>query len=112
MKKIRLRVVFVYLLAALSGALLLHTSQSVQQAEEKLNKVARSVAQEQDSIRVLKTEWAYLNNPARLEILAKQYLGLGPAEPEKIQTGSPALPVQADPELEPASFSAEGSTGQ
>ena len=88
MKKIRLRTVFIYALSALVGALLLHTSQSVQQEETQIAEISSGVSREKESIRVLRTEWAYLNNPSRLEKLARQYLNLSPSDPGQIKASS------------------------
>lgn len=76
MKKTKLRHITILGLACLSGALLLHTSQNVQRSEEKLAGIEASTKKEQETIRVLKAEWAYLNSPQRLEVLASEYLGL------------------------------------
>ncbi len=107
MKRIRLRTVFVYTLAVLAGALLLHTSQSVQKAEEELAAITAAARSEQDSIRVLKTEWAFLNNPGRLETLARHYLKLSPPDPGKIGTDGANIPARgltgAPAELQPKS---------
>ncbi len=61
-----------------SGAALMNISQHVQRAEREIKSYDRKIASSQESIRVLKAEWAYLNNPARLELLASQGLGLVP----------------------------------
>lgn len=95
-KKIRLRTVAVFALAGLSGAILLRTSQNVQQAEERVAELTASIAQEEDSIRVLNAEWAYLNNPERLERLNKEYLGLMPPQPATIVTNMDEVPSKTD----------------
>lgn len=74
MKKFRLRSLVIFGLAGLTGGTLLYTSQNVQRAEEELAALQSSIAQEQETIRVLSAEWSYLNSPARLELLASQYL--------------------------------------
>ncbi|MGB4057893.1 MAG: hypothetical protein WBK77_07400 [Alphaproteobacteria bacterium] len=94
MKKFRLRTVFIFLMAALSGALLLHTSQNVHQAEVELDKVTEAANREKDSIRFLKAEWAYLNSPARLEALAQKYLGFEPASSAQIKTDGAEIPAK------------------
>lgn len=91
-KRIKVRTLAIYGLALLSGAMLLHTSQSVQKAEEKLHEIKILVDQEKESIGVLRTEWAYLNNPERLETLAKKYLDLKAPAPQQITTENPELP--------------------
>ncbi len=62
--------------AVAAGALLFWTSQSVQREESRLASLNKSVANENQSIRVLRAEWDYLNRPDRLEILATEYLGM------------------------------------
>jgi hypothetical protein len=96
MKRIRLRTVAVFSLAVLTGGLLLRTSQSVQKAEEKLDQLKISVQQEQDSIRLLDAEWAYLNNPERLEKLSRQYLDLMPPQPAAMISEPAEIPAKLD----------------
>ena len=36
------------------------------------------------TIRVLQAEWSYLNDPSRLEALARKHLPMGPASPSQI----------------------------
>jgi hypothetical protein len=93
MKKKTLRTVTVFICAGLSGGLLLYTSQNVQQAESRLSSVEATLRQEQDSIRVLNAEWAYLNSPERLEELSNKYLDLKAAQPGNIMTSPSALPA-------------------
>ncbi len=97
MKKIRLRTVFAFLMAVLAGALLLHTSQNVQKTEAELSELQAAVDREKDSIRILKTEWAYLNNPERLERLARQFLKLAPSDLEHIKTDGTQIPPKIEP---------------
>ena len=66
------------ILAAICGTALFHTSQKVHDEREKLAVLDVSIGKEQESLRVLNAEWSYLNQPARLEKLAKAYLQLAP----------------------------------
>jgi cell division protein FtsL len=65
-------------LAAFCGITLFHTSQKVHDHREKLAALTRDIGREEESLRVLQAEWSYLNQPRRLEKLAKQYLKLAP----------------------------------
>lgn len=65
-------------LAAACGAVLFHTSQKVHDGRERLAVLNAAIAKEEESMRVLTAEWGYLNQPARLEKLARQYLKLAP----------------------------------
>jgi len=58
------------------GAVLFWTSQSVQDKERQIAQTRTVLAQEQEAIRVLSTEWDYLNSPLRLEKLATQGVGM------------------------------------
>lgn len=92
MKRIKLKTFVIYALASLSGIVLLYTSQNVQKAEDRLAVIEAAAQNEQEAIRVLKAEWAYLNNPERLEDLAGEFLALEPTDPEDIMTQPSALP--------------------
>lgn len=100
MKKIRLRTVFIYALAVLAGSMLLQTSQNVQQSEAELAAITADVNRENDSIRILKTEWAFLNSPGRLETLARQYLKLSPPDPGRIANDGTEIPAKTEPPVE------------
>ncbi len=93
MKKIRGRTIGVFLVAALSGAALLHISQNVQQAEDDLARAKLSYESQQEMIRVLDVEWAYLNSPGRLEVLAREYLDVQAPGAGQMMPGQIALPV-------------------
>lgn len=92
MKKIRRRTLAVFGVAALSGAALLHVSQNVQQAEDRLSKYERQYESEHEAVRVLNAEWAYLNSPSRLEGLAQDYLDLGAPEAGQMMPDMSVLP--------------------
>ncbi len=70
MKTAFLKYGIVLTLLVLSAVTLMHVSQSVQQLERDISRYDREIDQEKEKIRVLKAEWAYLNNPKRLEVLA------------------------------------------
>jgi hypothetical protein len=84
--KLRLSTILSLALAAGAGFILFQTSQNVQQAESNLRNIQTALAKEQDAMRVLETEWDYLNRPDRLEELARQH--------QKIQGSSPASLVR------------------
>lgn len=70
--------IFWLCLAAVCGTLLFHTSQEVTDGRSDLRKMEREVLREEESLRVLQAEWSYLNQPERLEKLAREYLELQP----------------------------------
>ncbi len=48
----------------------------VDELEKELQSLNQEILQEQETIHILKAEWSYLNDPTRLEDLAKRYLNL------------------------------------
>ena len=56
MRRFRGRTILVFIYVAVSGAALLHVSQMVQNAEDELARLERSVDQEKENIRVLEAE--------------------------------------------------------
>jgi len=84
MRKLNIKLFIVYALAAIAGAALLHISQRVQHAEERLAIIKAEIAKEQETTRVLNAEWEYLNRPERLEKLSKEFLDLAPPAPPVI----------------------------
>lgn len=66
---LRLSGFFSILISVFCGVLLFWTSQSVQQAEKELRQTQSQLDYETESLRVLTTEWDYLNRPERLQKL-------------------------------------------
>ncbi len=71
-------------LVFVSGVILMDISHRVQIVESDIKNYDRSIAREQEAIRVLKAEWAYLNDPARLERLVSGAIGLTAPRAENI----------------------------
>jgi cell division protein FtsL len=91
-------------LAAFCGTVLFHTSQRVHDEREKLAALETSIGKEEESLRVLSAEWSYLNQPARLEKLAKTYLNMAPLK------GSQFIKVEDIPLRSAAPEVAEATT--
>lgn len=66
----------VFALVIASGTMLMNVSHDVQRVEREIKLIDREITREKENIRVLKAEWAFLNNPARLEKLATSYVDL------------------------------------
>jgi hypothetical protein len=82
-------------LASLSGAVAFHTSYRAQKLSEELAGLNRAISAEDDTIRVLKAEWSYLDEPDRIEPLARRYLpDLRPTTPDQIATSLAAIPAK------------------
>ncbi|HYB55570.1 MAG TPA: hypothetical protein VEK12_05320 [Alphaproteobacteria bacterium] len=85
----------------------------VQGLEQRLAKDSRDILADEEAIHVLKAEWSYLNEPERIDALARKYLDMVPLEgsqygsfdalaqrgegadagPNAAQPASPSLPV-------------------
>ncbi len=64
-----------FILTAVSAALFLfHIKQQVRELEEELGIVQHDILRHQEAIQVLRTEWSYLNRPARIAELAERHL--------------------------------------
>ncbi len=70
-------IVWIAVSCAASG-ILYQTSYKAQEQERELNRLNRAIVAEQEAIQVLKAEWAYLNDPSRLEKLAAEHLLMQP----------------------------------
>ena len=82
----------------------------VQALEDQKAQLARSIVSERQSIRVLKAEWALLNDPARLRGLAERHLKMVPVGARQIAgiDDSKVLPVAATPDAPGANMSGKG----
>ncbi|MBI4967588.1 MAG: hypothetical protein HZC25_05660 [Rhodospirillales bacterium] len=74
----RLLTVLVLGLAILGGIGLYLLKHEVKAKESKLAETQRQILADQQTIHVLKAEWNYLNDPARLKDLAERHLGMKP----------------------------------
>lgn len=92
MRGIILKYVVVFALVIASGAMLMDVSHHVQRAERDIKRLDHEIAREEESIRVLKAEWAYLNNPVRLEALAADYVDLISPEAAQLISDMSVIP--------------------
>ena len=63
--------------------------------ERELQTLTAEIAQEGEAIRVLRAEWSYLNQPERLQALARKYLALAPTGPNQIVVLA-SLPLRSE----------------
>ena len=85
------------ILAIVMGAASIVIGTEVRDLEDRLAGIHRDIAREQEALHVLRAEWSYLNQPERLEALARRHLDL--RVPEAAQTMRVSdLPFAAPPE--------------
>jgi cell division protein FtsL len=87
-------------LALVAGGVLFHTSYRVQSMGRELRTVNRQIVEQREAIHVLKAEWAFLNEPSRIERLARQHTEMKPMTPDQVGSALdaiPAKPAQAAP---------------
>jgi hypothetical protein len=74
----RLSTIAWMLLITATGYAMFQVKYEVARREEELARLNRQIAQSLEATRVLKAEWSFLNQPARLDQLARRHLGLVP----------------------------------
>ncbi len=99
-----LKYFIVFVLLVLSGWNLMNVSAKVQKLERDIAVFDRKIAVEQERIRVLKAEWAYLNDPARLEAVASSVLGLEATKGKAVLSKVDSIP-EYNENLDPAMLS-------
>jgi cell division protein FtsL len=77
-------VLFWFGLIIVASLALYRTSDRVHELTSQLRDLNASIEDEQKSIHVLKAEWVYLANPARIETAAKKHLALRPTSPQQV----------------------------
>lgn len=84
---------------------LYHTSYRVEELDRQLHGLNDQIEAEQRNIHVLKAEWVYLSNPARIEEAARKHLDLKPTQPQQVtrlNKISRYIPTQAEASTRPA----------
>ncbi len=96
MRYVFLKHLFVLMLVIASGASLMGVSQNVQRVEREVSRLDRAMESEKERVRILRAEWAYLNDPSRLEALATGGLMMQAPEGEDMVSKPDALPERED----------------
>jgi cell division protein FtsL len=71
-------------LTLIASLALYRTSDRVHELNVQLRDINAAIEAEQQSIHVLKAEWVYLANPARVEAAAHKHLALRPTSPQQV----------------------------
>jgi hypothetical protein len=92
------RATLVWMVLAISAGIgLFVLKYDVKSMEEELVRVNQQTLRNLEAVHVLKAEWSYLNQPARLEDLGRRLLSLEPIDAEQAATIAdiPLRPVTA-----------------
>ncbi|HZS85244.1 MAG TPA: hypothetical protein VFA50_20385 [Stellaceae bacterium] len=73
-------------LVALLGFAMFKMKYEVMGIEDELARVNRAIVADQDQIHVLKAEWSFLSQPARLAELSRRFLDLAPVATKQLGT--------------------------
>jgi len=88
---IRPAMVLILLLAVSLSMTLFVVKYQVQDMEGELVDFNRTIAEDRQALHVLKAEWSYLNQPARLKALAERHLDLSGIETRQVGTAMELL---------------------
>lgn len=80
----RLVNLFALVLAAFAVIFLYDYKYEARRFEKRVQELNKQIAKEQDAIAVLKAEWSHLNQPHRVERLARKFLPLKSANERQI----------------------------
>ncbi len=80
---IRLATLLWIAIAGVMGYGLYQLKHEVMSLETELGRLNRQIVREQENIHVLRAEWAYTNQPQRLQALAQRHLDLTPMNPRQ-----------------------------
>jgi len=92
-----MRKVVTYLAAAtamVSGAAVLQLKMTVQERTEEVRAIAQKIHSDEEAIRVLEAEWAYLTTPSVLQNRSIQFLALMPPRAKQILHDPVVIPFR------------------
>ena len=105
---IRPAMLLIVLLAASLSLTLFVVKYQVQDIEAELVEYNRALTDDRQAIHVLKAEWSFLNQPARLRPLAERYLDMSVVEPAQVGRAIDFFPEP----VQPGALSASATNGQ
>jgi len=79
-------ILFWFSLIIITSIGLYRTSNRVQELNQQLHNINAAIDAEKQSLHVLKAEWVYLANPARIETASRRHLALRPSTPKQVAT--------------------------
>jgi len=85
--------------ALASGAALMQLKHAVQEQAEEVEAIANQIHADQESLRILKAEWAYLTSPRTLQELSIEFLALMPPSPKQVVGSVTDIPMRHSDEI-------------
>lgn len=110
----------VWMLLIVAAAFLLYmVKYQVQYLRQQVAQTTRELEQEREGLHVVAAEWAYLNRPDRLQVLAKKYLASSEMTASQV-ADIQAIPfprhlqasIEDDNGIQPVAARVSGSTGE
>ena len=89
----KIKTLFIFMLALVMGVALLQTSHRVHEHKADIAQLHADIRAEEEAIKVLEAEWAFLTRPERLEHLAQGYLGMGVPHADGLAADARAFPL-------------------
>jgi hypothetical protein len=96
--------IFTGILAILVGLILFRVKYEVVFLEQQQNQIRKSIIESEESIHVLKAEWAHLNDPKYLQDLAQRYLDLSPIQGSQLISLKDVTLKAPTPSIQPPSM--------
>jgi cell division protein FtsL len=99
-----MRLLFLLSLGFLAGLVVLIYDMKfkTRQLEDHAAQLERAIAEENDNLALMRTEWSHVTSPDRVESLAHKMLELKPAKPEQLITSEDFLTLLAKSPPPPA----------
>ena len=93
----RLGALFWLGLVLASGFLTFSVKYAAQRIDDRLQQTRREIVADEQQVRVLTAEWAYLNRPSRLADLNQRFLHLAPIGAKQLAQRIEDIPLRAPP---------------
>lgn len=85
--------------ALMTGAALMQLKLAVQEQADKVAALAEQIHQDQESLRILEAEWAYLTSPQALQEQSIEFLALMPPTPRQVIETARDIPLRRSDEV-------------
>lgn len=83
-------------IALVSGLVVFQVKSTVQERRDDVEKLARQIEADQRAIKMLRTEWAYLTSPSRLQDQSMHFLAMGETSARQIIRDVQQVPYRVD----------------